>query len=356
MRFSWSSLARLVLGGVFLSSATAIGLARLAPASVGWRMTSQASHVNVNTFVFSPCKRGSIWLDRDRGSTLEVPSPQGDLIEYASCSPWCDERGRRQLVGRWSWSFGAGDPEASLGLVRLSFPEGEVLDHIETTVVPISVPCWYPGTQARVLFAAGDGRLYQHDFEPAGDLAGTGVENRPRPLIWGCPIPGGGGVFLAEPFWLDDPRWHDVVLVGLRTTTAAGQPKQSSGPTQVWWLRLSEDGGTIIEAGRLLAESPLGAEYIERYPTLGRTSDGRLRLAYLRRFPPGPLELWVTDLDVDTERRCPKAIRGEGVRLATDCLASLPIFSSDGRSIRVLVSEGGAPRVRPIRLDGGPAQ
>src|SRR4051812_27233774 len=99
MRFSLSSLARFVAGAALISSAAAIGLARLAPPPKGWRMLSPGRYANVNTFYLDPCRRGSSWIDREGGAMIELPFRDDELLEYGACSPWRDEEGRFQVVG-----------------------------------------------------------------------------------------------------------------------------------------------------------------------------------------------------------------------------------------------------------------
>ena len=335
--FSLSSLARLAIGTILISSAAAIGLARLAPPSRGWRMLSPSRYANVNTFYLDPGRRGSSWVDREGGAMLDLPFSDDELLEYASCSPWRDEQGRAQVVGRWSWGFRGETPDMSYGLARVTFPDGKIIDHVETQVVPVSNPCWYPGTRARVLFAAGDGKLYQYAFESVD--GGEIRDERPRPIVWNCKVPGGDAVFLAEPYLPADPSFSHLLFVGLRTTESKGG-RPSSTPASIWWLRLSDGGGSIEEAGRLMDPPSGGEEVNERCPILGRTSDGRPCAGL---SPQGPrshrTELRLLDLELDPETRCPRPAAGIGTKLADDCLPNPPIISADGRWISV-VQEG----------------
>ncbi|HEY2157494.1 MAG TPA: hypothetical protein VGH33_17840, partial [Isosphaeraceae bacterium] len=273
-------------------------------------------------------------------------------------SPWRDENGRCQVVGRWSWGFRTEAADTSLGLARMTFPDGEVLDHVETEVVPVSAPCWYPGTRARVLFAAGDGKLYQYAFEPSGapDAVSNGAETRPRELTWSCPLPVENGVYLTDPCWPSDPRMRNIVLVGLRATAAPVNAGRMAGPTQIWWLRLSDNGASIVEAGRLLGETTDGPEVTERCPILGQSASGRPVLAYLHRLPSQSLSLYVVDIEMDLERNCPRTVVGSGAKLAENCLASPPVFSKDGRWLNIVQLTDGARNLRKIRLEEGLAR
>ena len=355
MRFSLSKLARFAIGTILVSSAAAIGLARLAPPPKGWRMPGPARYANVNTFYVDPCRRGSFWVDREGGPLREVPYRDEELLEYASCSPWRDEQGRAQVVGRWSWSFRTESPDRAYGLARISFPDGEVLDHIETDVVPVSNPCWYPGTGTKILFAAGDGKLYQCNFESGKDaVIGTdGRVDQPRPILWNCESSDGEGVYLAEPHLSLDPNFSHLLFVSLRSSRRI-LGELTSTPAQIWWLRLGEDGGSIEGAGRLIEPPAHGAEANERCPTLGRTPDGRPILAYYRKLGLNRADLYFIDIELDPETRSPRPITGVGTKIADDCLPNPPIFSGDGRWITIIQGDGGRKGVpRRIRAEAG---
>jgi hypothetical protein len=355
MRFSLSSLLRLGLLAVLLSSAAALGLARIVPAPKGWRMLRPVAYTSINSFCLDPCSRGSVWIDRD-GATIGG-SRRGDdeLIEYASFSPWCDENGRCQVVSRWSWGLQGESSEGSYGLARVTYPAGEVLDHVETDVVPVSYPCWYPGTRARVLFAAGDGKLYQCAFEPAEgpDGPADGTEGRPRELVWDCPLPCEDGVYLTDPCWPSDPRMRNILFVGLRCTP--GPSRGGVGPTQIWWLRLSDEGGSIEEAGQLLGGPTDSPAVVERCPVLGRSPAGGSLLAYFRGTKGQPMGLHVVQIEMDPGQDCPRAVAGSDATLAENCLASPPVFSSDRRWLSIVQLAEGGRGLRRIPLGGNAA-
>ncbi len=355
MRFSLFSLGRVVLAAMLVCSAAAIGLARLAPAPKGWRMPCSPRYTSVNAFFLDQCRRGSIWVDRDGGPGLDLPFRDGELLEYASLSPWRDDQGDAQVVGRWSWGFRVDSPETSYGLARLSFPDGKVLDHIETDVVPVSAPCWYPGGGARVLFAAGDGKLYQYDFgtaEREGHSEERGREG-PRALAWNCPAMDEDSVYLSEPNWSSDPRFAHLLFVGLRRA-GTSQDHPASKAVEAWWLRLSDDGDSIEEAGRLIDSPTDGEDTNERCPTLALAPGGRPVLAYYRRSRRRLSELHVVPIELDPDRGIPRTVAGPGTKVADDCLTTPPIVSRDGQWIGYIQGIGGyRGTVRRIPLDLG---
>ena len=239
MRLSLTSAIRPAFVILLTSSTAAIVLGRLAPAESGRRIPAPVRYAGVNTFYLDHGRRGSVWLDREGGPPVELACPDDELLEYASCSPWRDERGRAQVVCRWSQDVRSEASGIGYGLARLSFPDGEVLDHFQTDVVPVSSPCWHPGTRSRVLFTGGDGILYRYDFDAAEP--GGRAEPRLREVRWKCPVPGGEAVYLSEPNWPSDPRFSHLLFVGLRKT---GMSWGHLRPpiSQIWWIRLGDDG------------------------------------------------------------------------------------------------------------------
>jgi hypothetical protein len=349
-------MTRFALLGVVVTSAAAIGLARLEPAPRSWRMTAPVRYAGINSFYLDPCRRGSTWVDREGGPPVDMPFPDDELFEYASCSPWRDEDGRSQVVGRWSWSGSRADtPDITYGLARVTFPEGHLLDHVETEIVPVSNPCWYQGTRARVLFAAGDGKLYQYDFDEAH--AHSDDTARPRPIAWNCDMPHGGAIYLADPQWPDLPEFSRTLLVVLRQTESSrGRPVATT--SQVWWLRLTEDGDAIEGAGRLLESNPSVRDANERCPSLGRGPDGRPALAYFRQSGAGQFDLYLAAIEFDTESGHPLAASGPGDRVAEGCHASPPLLSRDGQWITFVQATGslhGAVRRKSVAREAGPA-
>jgi hypothetical protein len=357
MRFSLTSLIRILAVSILGFSAAAIGLSRLAPPPKGWRMSCPVANVNVNTFLLSQGSRDSLWLAKDEGRTSTLPVPDGEILDYASCSPWRDERGRSQVIGRWSCDPTVSRSENEFGLARLSYPDGEVIDRITTEVVPVSAPCWYPGTGSRVLFAAGDGRLYHYAFESHSWTTpdpGGPRQNEPSMLVWDCKLPGVGDVYLSDPHWSTETYSNRIVLVALRLIEP-NTGRQQFTRSQLWWLRLSGDGRAIVEAARLVepAVGPNDAE--ERCPSIGKTSDGRLVLAYLRKVGTSPWEMRVMPLALDATGDRPVTVTSVGKKIAEACLPFTPTFSSDGRQISFIQGDSPASAViRRVVLDGGP--
>jgi hypothetical protein len=337
MQISLMSLIRLFVLTALVASAAAVGLSRLAPPPRPWRMATPVNAISYNHCFLREGGQGSIWLAKDDGRELPFQLPSDERLDYSSQSPWRDDQGRSQVVGRWTRRSGASEGDSEFGMARVSFPDGEVIDRVPTNVVPLSSPCWYPGTRARVLFAGGDGQLYDYAFE-SPSLSGSDPSpayESPRQLRWTCDRPGGDGLFLSDPHWPTDPRLSRVVFVSLRFKT------RSSGHSafnfsEIWWLRLSEDGTAIEEAKRLLDPGPGSAGFEERCPTIGQSPDGTLALAYLRKDRARYWELRKVKISLEGTDRRPVASQGLGQKLADGCQPCAPAFLKDGRHIMVI--------------------
>jgi hypothetical protein len=293
-----------------------------------------------------------LWLEVGSGRISALKLPDEDELDVASCSPWLDEDGKAQVVGRWERHTGDGVTSVgdAFGLVRCTFPDGEVLNRVPLEVMPVGPPCWYPGTRARVLFPAGDGNLYRLAFEPdrsRGEAAGPdgGSDPRPLPLEWHGRPPAGGEPFLADPCWPDDPRFRHCLLATARvpsTGAAAGCRAE-----RVWWLTLNDAGTAIESAGPLFSPESLARGLEQRCPSVTSLPGGGLALAYLeqRRREAG-WRLRMVRLDFDPARGVPAAARAEVRTLADDCLPTPPAFSADGRMLgAVRRSDDGLGRV-----------
>jgi hypothetical protein len=285
----------------------------------------------------------TIWTEGASGRTILLPQPKGMRLEFGICSPWRDQTGRFQVAGRLS-----GGPKnpwpGCAGLARVSFPDGEILDFVATTAIPTSSPCWFPGSRPRVLFAAGDGHLYQCAFDEAegAEIPGTGgsmgsCRGAPTRIAWRSPLPLAADLFLLTPSWPRDSRFDHILLVVVRAVVVRGRAATLTGD-QIWWIRLNEAGDAIVEAGPLVdPPSHLGGRYL-LWPVAGKTADGSVALAYLSADRPaaGQWDLRTTRLSFDNRGR-PRAAAKLDTKLAICCRTELPpTFSMDGRYVRIL--------------------
>ena len=277
------------------------------------------------------------FLDFDDGRLVGLPIPASDRLQYVGCSPWKDERGRSHVVGRWMSISGQDETSilGDVGIARISFPDGQVIDRVSSQIVPVSPPCWSPNASPRVLFAAEDGRLYRMSF--AGSSSSAAEPNSdddlrsPRPIAWrGEP---------RETSRLTDPSWPVLPAFGGRLIASLSRrievPDKRSRrriyyrPAELWCLSLSSDSSWIESASRLTPADADGLE--ERFAGLGRAFDGSIRLAYLTRrtgetFWRGRL----ATVSIDPNGGNPSVLADTIHDVVNNCLPIAPSFSTDG--------------------------
>jgi hypothetical protein len=348
MSFSFSSLVRLLVLLAMGSTMIAVGVARLDPPRPIRRMMKHESHVNISEYYLDVADRTPRWLDVETGRVLPLPMTGGDVLDAASTSPWVDEQGERQVVGRWSRRTLEGTLSTikDIGLGRYSFPKGEPLDLVSTEIVPVGQPCWFPGTGAKVLFTAGDGLVYRYAFEeekgaddatpsrPSGD-------RQPRPVTWRCEKPGVGDVFLSDLSFPSDPRMSGCVVAALREQERVPGQGLRYTRTRLYWLKLNHAGTEVVEAGRLVepdAGHSHDGEFDERAPSISTLSDGSLALAYLRQHA-GRMgwELRIAPVNFPGDPGVPRVLETSARLLSSTCQPSHPAFSSDGRWLSVVI-------------------
>jgi len=348
MSFSFSSMIRLLVLLALGTTMLAVGLSRLDPPAPGWRTRRVIRDYNINEYFIEATDRTPRWLDSETGRVTGSPLVDGDVLEAASSSPWVDEQGRRHVIGRWSRRTKNGPLSVSedFGLARYTLPGGEPLDQVSTEIVPVSPPCWFPGTRARVVFTAGDGMLYHYAFEAEGrPKAGAGPDGgrdaRPIPMAWRCPVPGGGRFFIGDVTWPDDPRMGGCLLVALRHQGPEADGPRGFSPTELWWLKLNHAGTAIVEAGRLIHPDQSvssGGPCEERSPVVSTLPDGIIILGYLsQRTGETGWQLRVGTIAIDPDRRIPSLLGSSTRALADRCQSANPAFSPDGRWLNAIV-------------------
>lgn len=356
MRFSLNVLVRLVALLALVSGTVAVTLSRLAPVPWHFRMATPPRYEVINGFALHYWPEAPKFLDTRTGQLREFRLPKGDRFEYAACSPWEDEQGECQVVGRWMREVSsASGPSDRLfeafGLARYELPSGRVLNRIPVEVVPATHPCWFPDTTARLIFGAGDGQLYLLDFDQS-DRDGVGENPVPQPIAWGCKPPG-RKVMVRDPVWSADPRLGGRLIVSIQFRRDGAD--EDLTPGRLWWLTLTSDGKEIVAAGPL-TDPELGPHrpdrVEERYPNLTKTPDGDLAIAYLTRVPRSPrwaLRLAPVAAEATAE---PPVVRSESARtVADDHVSALPPFSADGRWLYGLLPSEGANRVVRFSTD-----
>jgi hypothetical protein len=295
-------------------------------------------------------------LDSETGAISVSNVPGVDGFAAAAVSPWRDAGGQHHLAGCWTGAteVGCGRIPGAMGVARWTFPEGRVLDRIAIDLVPFAPPCWFPDRSDRIVFAAGDGRLYLLAFPDAGHAEGAWTAARPRPIRWAIAPPEGDAPFIRDPCWPSGPALGGRLVVAINFRTRKGV----SGPplgSQLWWLQLSPDATAIVAAGRLIVpeEDEHAPADAECWPVVATTRDGVPMLAYLvangGRFP---FELRTAPITLEGGPAVgvPRVRAGAIRRLADVGVLTAPAFSPDARWVYAAVRDGRSGEVRVSRF------
>lgn len=261
----------------------AAGIGRMNPPTPVLRTPRPALRVEPDGRLDHSAWRPRYRLEDPATGRLELfEAPGGQRLNHASCAPWRDSDDRSQMVAQWA-SFegrGRGALPSGAGIARYSIPDGKVLDRVPLESPPISPPCWYPGTEARILYTAGDGWLYHYHFDESGDGPVRDDERQPRPLAWPERPAGLERVVFYQATWPNDPRLGGRLIVAMSRLAGGGKSPRFA-PSKLWWLQLDPGGTTVEAAGRLTtprADEEGGIQ--ERDPLVTTTPDGGLVLSY----------------------------------------------------------------------------
>jgi hypothetical protein len=294
-------------------------------------------------------------LDTRTGTLSTLPLPARQNLRWGSLSPWVDGNGERHVVGWWS-AFGQGGPRAAgltnYGLARVTFPGGRLIESIADAPVPIGRPCWSPGQPQRLLYPAGDGRLYHVDFR--GSDGPASEPPRIQPVSWnGLPAP------LREPF-VESICWPESRAFGARLLAAARFPQISGRTTRtrLCWLTLGPSGKEVTNVETIsVDDAPDTNELGSTCASLCLSSDGRYSIAFQRPSDRAePNALWLAAADASELLRA-RGIPSHRLRLVADRVTRVPAaFSPDGDALYAVVSpREHAPAVRRFFLGHEPA-
>lgn len=357
------SLVGLVRGLAFLAlgaCAVAVVVGRLAPRPTEYRIRQDSGRAAISGFLFPRFERVPRFLDTETGRLTQAAFAATERIECAAFSPWRDDRGRTQVVGRWIDIEGMGDRSAGFGLARYTFPDGRLLDRVTLDIVPTSAPCFYPDSPAKVLFTAADGDLYRLRFDDGREPgeAEDPEDSRLRKLTWDIKPPGDRMVILNDPTWPDDPRLKGRILVSLSHRPLAVSETLSQNFTipELWWLQIDAKAEAIVAAGRLIepATTPGAPErgpWEQRMPSLAVAPDGGATLAYMthRKGMPG-WQMKVARCAIDPETGTPRVDERDGRVLDDSFLPITPSFSRDGRWLYGFVADRSMDDARRISV------
>lgn len=348
------SLLRIAIAStaVITVLAVAVGRASKQPEGARLRETARFEPISAHLYPEVDPTQGPRMLNLDTGAIERVRLGLADRLGYGACSPWRDGRGRTHIVGLWrSDEFGDQQP---MGLLRVSLPDGEVLNRVAVDNLPNSPPCWFPGTGSRILYSGWDGTLYTFSFEdgdaeldswptPARE---SGDMTKPRAITWRVrPVPGPPPL-ISDPSWPTDPRLKGKVIVSL-TLIEPNTREEDRQRSQLWWLQLNDEGTEIVAAGRLIqpiARTTPDPVIEERLPRVATAPDGSLALAYLTRSA-GKLDvsLRMARLTLDVATGAPGVDEAETVEVADGCTTAFPAFSLDGKRVYSLPRLSRAP-------------
>ncbi|CAN5710053.1 hypothetical protein BH23PLA1_BH23PLA1_13070 [soil metagenome] len=353
MKVALDSLLRLIIVAGAILTLVAIGLGHNHHSNEV-REPGRSDYICLSGFLWSENANSPRILDpRDQAMHL-LPLAEGDWLDLASVSPWVNQEGEAQIVGRWMQRSGRDSDIVSqeFGLARYSYPSGRLIDQVPSTMLPVTPVCWYPGTEARVLFVAGDGQLYQHQFEPrsADDLV-VGAR-QPLPIRWGIDPPGDGPVIIHDVSWPAAPELGQRLLASISIKRRSGD-RWAYSESAIWWLRLGADGSTIEAAGPLHPDDPQEPAIEARRPALGRSPEGQPLLAFISRDEESKMRtLRLISLEIDPESGDPRIVPGSGRLLAEDCALVAPVFSKEGTGLSYFFQRPEkTTEIRHLRLD-----
>ena len=292
-------------------------------------------------------------VDRSTGSTRLLSLPEDENWACLSVSPWLNQEGNLEAVGRWTRRNPTADQAfCGLGLLRLG--DTTVVDRIDLDVLPTGRPCWVPDRPGDLLFPAGDGLLYRCRLAGGQDarrengkgqqgVAHFGKSTGPRPVTWRCAVPGSGGTFLCDPVWSSAKELRRFVFVSLSLQSRVDS-RRVYEPARIWWLEMNEHADEILGAGRLTGPElrrALSRSMDERMPTVSVDPGGKLTLAYLTRSQgSNAWRLSLAALALDPRTGSP-LIAGGPVEAASDLQLIAPTFSSDGQVVFASATDGG---------------
>jgi hypothetical protein len=323
-----------------LATSLAIAVARLVPHPRAHRTAALSRYMAINGHFFTLGQPESRVLDTQTGRVARLALPEGERLQWASFSDWVGADGERQVAGRWSKMGGTGDSTVFVGsgLGRVSYPSGRVLDSLtDLRMIPSGPPCWYPGPAARIIYAAGDGRIYQYAFDSPTRFDLPSPDDGESPISWGRLPAANDNLWVHELAWPKDPRFRGRLFAAVsRVTEVDGQCAHS--PASLWWLELSADGMTVTAAGPLAGAHP-GAESLfeHRFPSLTALADGTLAVVYHERVPgDGTGEARIARVEFDAETRVPQFRPSDSVRLAERCKSVPAAFEPGGAGAYLL--------------------
>ncbi len=318
-----------------------------------WRVLESAPVRVVSQYVAPSEGAGATLFNSATGAFSQLILPAGEMLDHARLSPWRDQDGNWQIVGSWTrWRGRAGESRlVQAGILRMTYPEGRVLDRIETSEVPIGPPCWMPGSKARVVYSSINGNLYSLDFEPAVPLGRDGLQ--PRIITWSSRPESLKLVQLNDPYWPTDPRFGGKLLVSLSFRDPRMKDRMQL-TSQIWWLELDSGECEVTGAGPVTLQPPSERRVDELSPVVWAGSSGELLLASLSQDP--DTRTWQVHVAPILFRDgVPRSMAVKGRPVPSTYRPEYPIFNPAGSEVICLLSQGkGRPTPTRVAIDDLP--
>jgi hypothetical protein len=353
MRAGPSGFARPTALAVMALTGVAIALGRSTRDGPEGRSAAPERYHAVNWYYARGGDKTPRFLDVETGRIVAIPLAGYRHCKDLACSPWRDSHGRVQAAGLLDRPTAHQTTDRVHGstLTRFRIPDGRLLDEVPLdTACPKGPPCWFPGFSPRILFGAGDGRLYRLSFPDGGRDPGDGDDLlKPVRIDWGAASPRDEPFWIGDPYWPRDRRFGGLLLVSLMVSQRAG----GSTRGQIWWLQLRPDGRAITAAGRLTTDAD---GQPERQPAVTTTADGDVYLAYLTRRDGVPgWRLRLAPVTFEASTGLPRAGRAVEPETRGEVLAFRPAFSANGRWVHLLGKGHDGAVAERLAVTAGPA-
>ncbi len=279
MRISIYGMIRLTTLLIMVTTMTGVAVNRLVPSNpINWILDFGQPWTVAKHNLHKPAEQNLI-LDLEHDQEILLPIKPNEKLELISISPFSNEKGNRQMVCRRQSSSlnGSSNLPGDVELVRMSFPNMEILESRSVDWLPNSLPAWDIDTShgLKTVFSTGSGSLVRVDWE---DKLGRAVSHKGQLIHWDVDPPFGNQTFVSDPEWVSDNNFPNRILVALWGIS----PVSRTFHAGLAWLDLNEDR-TTIEAYGILIDKDLGmvnnAQFF-RNPVSKTDRNGQTQIAW----------------------------------------------------------------------------
>jgi hypothetical protein len=196
-----------------------------------------------------------------------------------------------------------------------------------------------------VVFAAGDGELYQYEFDRrfGVSLPEDSSDAAPCPLVWRERPRRLTRARFNDPFTSSSIQGGSALLVSARIASGYDS-EEVLARDEIWYLALDSTGREILHATLVCAPAandPLAL----RHPTwVDRESP------WLVHYRPSTVHAGTWDMraapaEIDTSTGTPRAFLDRGITLASACRLIAPPLTADGRHVGFIRASDPAARL-----------